>query len=371
MRCIPLLTVLAISAGCTQVQNTHFPEVQDNMKDITIHQIDIDTLLLPEIHCSYLGYIQTKGDSIYYIDNKFCWVFSFGKDGTAGTRYFGRGHGPKEISTGEIAGYAFFNNGDYFFIGYGHDCYIYDQNQTLKKRYRLDIGIPEQDLTYDNPASYMLNYDVLVMRSDSNYLYYTVHTEKRNLWYYNNPKENIANQHIIAKMNLSNGKVEQVSGWMSPFYEPSKYLYHLAIPYFDIDKQGHFYIAYTLDPLIYIYDKNFTPLVAFGHEGINMNKKYSESHMTKDCSEAWRTDITKCGYYTGLEYIDEIGLLLRTYTRGEKEPDDGLQIYKNGVLTGDVAIPKRMTVIGYIAPYVYGAAINEDDEEINIYRFIL
>jgi hypothetical protein len=305
------------------------------------------------------------------VDEKFCWVFSFGKDGSAGARYFGKGNGPKEIAAGVIAGHALLNNGDYFFIGFGHDCYIYNQNQTLKKRYRLDIGIPEQNLTYDDPASYMLNYDKLMMREFNGYLYYTVHIEKEGLWYYDNPQGSWQNEHILAKMNLDNGKVEGLLGWHSPFCEPSKGLIHMFYPFFDMDKQGGFYIGYEVDPLIYAYDKNFTPLLAFGHEGQRMNKKYSSSAVRSDYRAAWRTDRVKCGYYTGLEYIDEIGLLLRTYTRGEKEPDDGLQIYKNGVLIGDVDVPKGMTIIGYIEPFVYGAAINEDNEEINVYRFIL
>jgi hypothetical protein len=368
---IPVLTVLVISAGCTQVQNSHFPEVQDNRKDITIHQIDMDTLLLPEILCSYLGYIQTNRDSIYYTDSKFCWVFSFGKDGSVGTRHLGRGAGPSELPTGKIAGSVFLDSCRHFFVGMSHDCYIYDRHYRMDKRYRIDIGRPDYNLTYDNPVSYMLNYGELVMRYFNGYLYYTAHTEKEGLWYYENPEESIANEHIIAKMNIHNGKLEELLGWVSPFYTPSKHIFHLATPYFDIDKQGHFHITYALDPLIYTYDKDFSPLTAFGYEGKRMNKKYSSSAVENDYRTAWLADKAKCGYYTGLEYIDEIGMLLRTYTRGEKEPCDGLQIYRNETLIGDVDIPKGMTVIGYIEPFVYGAAINEDNEEINVYRFAL
>ena len=59
----------------------------------------------------------------------------------------------------------------------------------------------------------------------------------------------------------------------------------------------------------------------------------------------------------------------RFLARGEA---DGLQIYKNGVLLGDVDVPKNSHVIGYIPPFYY-AAIDTDDESetITMYKFKL
>jgi hypothetical protein len=103
-----------------------------------------------------------------------------------------------------------------------------------------------------------------------------------------------------------------------------------------------------------------------------MNTQYSSSvNYEKDYWNALKNDKEKCGYYTCLEYIDELDILLRTYQRSDTEPYDGLQIYKDGTLIGDVDIPKLMKIAGYIEPYIYGASVDEDNESIKIFRFKL
>lgn len=90
-----------------------------------------------------------------------------------------------------------------------------------------------------------------------------------------------------------------------------------------------------------------------------LGKLYDEEHATK-------------GHYTSLEYIDETGILLRTYQRGGDSKDDGMQIYKDGILIGDVSVPKGMKVTGYISPYYYSQVVPEEAEgKLKIFRFKL
>ena len=78
------------------------------------------------------------------------------------------------------------------------------------------------------------------------------------------------------------------------------------------------------------------------------------------------------GYYTWLEYVDETGLLFRSYQKGGSQSTDGLQIYKDGVLLGDINVPKGLKVMGYVSPYYYSYVIADEEREIMyMYRFKL
>ena len=80
-------------------------------------------------------------------------------------------------------------------------------------------------------------------------------------------------------------------------------------------------------------------------------------------------DRPKLGWYYHVEFIDELGLLFRSYTKGEHCDYDGLQILENETLIADLSVPKGFKVKGYIKPYVYGEVISELSEQLKLYKF--
>ncbi|NER08673.1 MAG: hypothetical protein F6K17_42165 [Okeania sp. SIO3C4] len=94
-----------------------------------------------------------------------------------------------------------------------------------------------------------------------------------------------------------------------------------------------------------------------------MNLAYKEFKKLKESQKAYENQRENCGYYTSLEYIDERGLLLRTYAKGNTSSYDGLQVYKGEALVADVEIPKGMKIAGYIEPYFYSEIIIDEDKE--------
>lgn len=85
-----------------------------------------------------------------------------------------------------------------------------------------------------------------------------------------------------------------------------------------------------------------------------------------------RKNMQQKAFITSLNYIDETGILLRTYKQGGKTKHDRMQIYQNGVLIGDVAIPKGMCIAGYISPFYYSQVLADEKEEtLKLYRFKL
>ncbi|MBS4014811.1 MAG: hypothetical protein KGZ97_13850 [Bacteroidetes bacterium] len=177
---------------------------------------------------------------------------------------------------------------------------------------------------------------------------------------------------IIAKLDYKNSIITEVLGRRSLVYDNYKYLGHLSFISFDTDGKGHFFLNFEIDSLIYFCDKDFVPIKSFGGKGTNMNTNYTESNNLRDLDRIFHEDRKKCGFYTGLEYIEERDLLFRSYTRGEHTNFDGLQIYKDQVLVADVDVPKGFKIEGYISPYFYSSVFADSEKQvIKIYRFTL
>ena len=63
-----------------------------------------------------------------------------------------------------------------------------------------------------------------------------------------------------------------------------------------------------------------------------------------------------------VEYVDETGLLFRSYRKGGGSVTDGLQVYRDGVLVGDVDVPLGFRMAGYVVP-------DEEGERLYMFRF--
>ncbi len=145
-----------------------------------------------------------------------------------------------------------------------------------------------------------------------------------------------------------------------------------SFPFFDINQEGDFYIGFEADSLIYCYDQEFQPKYAFGFQGKKMRTDYPNVHTVDELRYKRTNEKQKYGHYNSVKYIDETGLLFRTYAKGSHYRWDGLQIYDGTTLMGDVEVPKNFRIIGYYDDYYYASCgIDEEKEIISICRFKL
>lgn len=101
-----------------------------------------------------------------------------------------------------------------------------------------------------------------------------------------------------------------------------------------------------------------------------MDKEYREFATEKETYENAREEMSSRGFYNWLEWVDETGVLFRSYQKGDGADVDGLQIYRDGVLVGDVDVPKGLRVAGYVAPYYYSYVMPDEEREVlYVYRF--
>jgi hypothetical protein len=280
----------------------------------------------------------------------------------------GRGKGPGEI-VASISSYAQLPDGGWFFVGATLDGYIYNSNFIQKRWFFYDRGTSDTR-SFENPFMYTQLYSDLIIKEHGGYLYYNVWSGNRTLSIFDDQTQYFRNVRILSQLNLATAKVERVFGRYSPFYDNNRGLNLFIEPIFDIDNHGNFYLTFYADPMIYVYDKNFSPLYSTGFQGKRMNLRYPNVSSVSEYQKHHHERRAKYGYYRQIFYVNETGFLFRPYARADYQPYDGLQIYKDVVLIGDVNVPKGFKMIGYSKPYYYGfCGLGEDDEDENIIIF--
>lgn len=363
--------------GCNYQSKEYFISPINNKKDIHIENIEMDSIDLPHIESSYLGFTRIVSNSIYFIDQRFGWIFEFDRNGKFQNRFLGVGRGPAELNTSLIDGYEHLKDGRNIFIGPGNDCHIYKANFMKDKSYIMDKRYKRGKLRMnkyapDMPEIYTLSYEKLTVKNYKDNLYFTVVSEHPAFNFIRTPAKYFENCRIIAKMDLSNGKITDLLGRYSPVYRENKSFKQISLTSFDIDNHGDFYIQQEADSLIYVYDRNFTIKKAYGFKGNHIDLPSRPLTTIDDFRKYYKEEREKKGYYNWIEFIDETGLLFRSYKKGEDSSSDGLQIYKDNVLIADVNVPKDFKVVGFIDPYYYSNEfINDENENIKIYRFKL
>ncbi|OUN65968.1 hypothetical protein B5G13_05690 [Butyricimonas sp. An62] len=371
MKIIPILIIIFL-CSCQQEDTNIFPLPQ-NHRNIQYHHLDLDTLIMEHIESSYLGLSGiTINNEIYFMDTYYCYFFKFDTLGHFKNRYLGQGRAPNEVPVRKIAGCAPLPNKGLFLLGFQLDHYIYDSTFNIQNLFFLKRN-ESSDITKTS-AIYTHQYDRLVCRYYKDNIYFNMYSEHPNLDYIEQTDRYMKKCRHISEVNIKKGKDGRMLGGGYPeIYQqnPLKYLIFSGVN-FDIDQQGNFYVSYEADSLIYKYDFKYNPILSFGYSGNNINTNYKKIHSYKECRKFYYDERETKGYYGWLQYINETNILFRSYSKGDKESTDGLQIYKNSTLLGDIDVPKNFKIIGYIKPYYYTQAIIEEEEErIIIYRFKL
>ncbi|MBC5620959.1 hypothetical protein AALK14_13115 [Butyricimonas hominis] len=350
-----------------------FPQPTNPEKAIRITKIDWDTIVMEHIESSYLDKSGiTQNNDLFFIDTYYCYFFTFDTLGNFKHRYLGQGRAPHETTAGKIAGYTLLPDGDLFLLGFQLDHHVYDSTFNLKKTFFLERN-KSTDITKTS-AIYTHQYDRLACKNYNDNVYFNMYSEHPNLDYIAQTDRYMKKCRHISEVNIqTEADGRMLGGGYPEFYKsnPLKFLVFSGIN-FDIDNQGNVYVSYEADSLIYKYDFDYTPLLSFGFSEKNMNTGYKKINSYKECRKYHDEERKNKGYYGWLQYINETNTLFRSYTKGDKENSDGLQIYENIILIGDVPVPKTLKIAGYIKPYYYSQAIiDEEKEQMIIYRFKL
>jgi hypothetical protein len=383
MKNIILLSCLvAMLFSCEQKLQQKKKARHQFSKNIQFDSIDLNLVSLSKFNTSFVGNFHINEEYIAFLDKKYGKIFHFNAKGELLDEYLGRGNSPFEINTAYIDGYLPLKNGNHLFLGSSFDLHFHsgDNFERIKSVFLKWEG--EQDIEKVRSSSepdvtqfalYTLDYQNLLLREGENgQIYIPIYGETQ---YFNGLNSDFYYKEgkILARMDVEAGKITEVIGNRSLRYLENKYLPHHASFSYDIDSLYNFYISHEIDSLIYKYNQDYELISAFGVKGSEMNTNYTEikDFEPKLFKKLYFNERPKLGWYSHIEFIDELGLLFRSYKKGEHSEFDGLQIFKNETLIADLKVPKGFIVKGYIKPYVFGEVISENSETLNLYKFKL
>ena len=79
-----------------------------------------------------------------------------------------------------------------------------------------------------------------------------------------------------------------------------------------------------------------------------MNQEYETYRTFEQAEDNWLNDSQLYGYYYDLRYEIETDQIYRLYTLGNHTQISKLQVYKHGILIGELTVPKETKYVGYI-----------------------
>ncbi|AUP81173.1 hypothetical protein [Flavivirga eckloniae] len=344
--------------------------------NILFNSISLDTISIDASKTSLVGRWSCLEDKLIWGDFFYGFFYIYNTNYNFENKVLGRGNGPNEIPSKKWVDYAVHED-EIFIIGSSYDYYIIN-NKTWKKinSSRLNFSTENTNIKelVNNPKPhylgiYEVNYPGLnlsFLNSETLLLSITTSHPKINAYtsrtFYDQTKS-------IAVLDLKENKIVDIIGNYSPVYENYEYIPQFSNVLFT-EFKGKLIISFEADSLIYNIKKDYFITSKFGNKGGNISARYPEVTTTENYVGVYKTDRPKYGYYKYLEQISETGILFRGYQKDKPSQMDGLQIYKDNTLIGDVDVPKGFKVIGYIEPYYY-AQLPPDDlkEEFILFKF--
>ena len=149
--------------------------------------------------------------------------------------------------------------------------------------------------------------------------------------------------------------------------EPYKYASFNLVNFTPSD--GGFYVNFEADSTIYRCDMDFHAFEAFGRAGREVDSDYLSVRSYGDADKYIKNRQEK-GSYGKIAVAG--GYIFRSYARGAASSVDGLQIYSDGVLIGDVDVPKGFRVAGKIGNRFFSEIFSDPDSgQLSYFAFSL
>ncbi|MCH8569543.1 MAG: hypothetical protein LAT67_14820 [Balneolales bacterium] len=375
---------LACICACTKIDTESsrffYTESPTTETDIRFNSVETGAILLDHVESSLSGFLHVANDSLYFIDYRFAWMYTFDKDGNLHERRLGIGQGPSEIPNSGITFYSQKPNGGHIFVGSSYDYYVFNrdlertQSSIIRFRQEQPVEYLLRNPTPEDQRSYNLAYMISDMRSTNDYVFLPLLGGLPGDTDFHLNSDLYADQaRLFAQKHIESGDVERIFGRLSPIFSDRPEIRHFSVPFFDLISDDILAVTFGADSLIHHFDMDFRHIKSYGVSGSNMYTNYTASNansaneFARHLNDAWSSE----GVYTSLRYVPERDFLFRSYSRGN-DNGFGIQVYDNGVLVADIDMPELVKISGYISPWFYtSAVINEMEETKTVYRFKL
>lgn len=362
--------------SCNNPENTFSAaKVVGKKPNITHSDINLEKLQLDSVYCSYTGIssVDNTGRILYY-DKFFNLLFSFNENGQLLEKAIGKGRGPGETIISR-ADAVFSTSGEMALIGSTLDFDYFRSDMKTHEYFSMYASYNRNSTAPDNFDTYTYQWDNFVGRLRDDILYIAAFSDTEEFSFFTTTDDYLRTSYRIGRIDLI--KKENMSMLVKGF--PELYIQHpdkyssFQNSFFDISDDDRLYLGFESDPHLYECDKDGKPVLSFGLAGRDIQNDYIPGLSFDDDSNYYLKNREEKGYYSWLEYIDETGMLFRSYVKGKDALTDGLQIYKSDkTMIADVDVPKGFKVLGYIEPYYYSQVVEDAEQgKLSIYRFKL
>lgn len=348
--------------------------------NILFNSISLDTVSLDGSKTSLVGKWTCLNDKLIWGDYFYGSFYIYDTDYNFEKKVLSKGNGPNEIPAKKWVDYSI-NQDKIFILGSSYDYYIVN-NKTWKKINSARLNFSSENMNMkelmNNPRPdqlgiYEVNYSGLNLSFlNPQEVLFSINTSHPKLNAYTSRTFYDETQ-SIGLLDVKNNKIKDMLGSYSPIYKKYEYIPQFSNVLFTKYNDKILY-SFEADSLIYNLNKDLYGISSkFGREGENINRKYPEVKTTENYVEIYKDGRSNYGYYKYLKAISKTGVIFRGYQKDQPSNNtDGLQIYKDGILLGDVSVPKNFKIIGYIAPFYY-AQISTDgfEESFTLFNFKL
>ncbi|WP_212895464.1 hypothetical protein [Capnocytophaga canis] len=388
MKYIYVISALLLLFGCQSTSEGNEPNSREfyntvdisKKEDIQYHSFTLDTLKMNPEGTSYVGKFLMWKDTLYFVDERFSYIFQFTNEGEFVQRHAGKGRGPNEVF---YIDYLTFGENEFATMnGNNWAIDIFDTQFQKKKFFRIDNNSTR---TYEE-----LWHEPMVTLADS-YSFDCVRPNTFKRWDEDRVVCSIFSKHAFLNgystsekselyynyarcfgiINLRTGKFEKILGRHSPVYLSQQNIPNFQYLNYDTyEKIDDVYINFWPDPDIYLYSKKEDKIKGkFGKAGRDMKTDYRRTNTSEEGHRNWKSDYATYGYYTFLKYFPEKQLIFRGYSKGKGATSHGLQIYKNHQLIADLDVPKGFEIIGHSNGMFYGVTPqNPDVDFLMVYK---
>lgn len=359
-------------------------KIANDSKSLEWVQISIDTLQIIPSRSSQLGFFKVKGSAVYFVDQAYGLVEEFTLDGESKGVKKGELEGPEELmGISELI-----TRQEGFVIRHDWVFYHYDQDWNFLRKCVLQFPSKESyDELMDNPKG-----EYIGMYELQNYNGKTVELPDGDLLTKLDVEHPIFNafisrdyyraSRILGKIDVFSGEVKEIRLNRPASYEGFSFVpFHNKFDY-AVTNNNLVYLTHEIDSLIYVYDSDWELKETFGAAGIGMKTDYVESQNLEVAFESkyFFNSRKNEGFYKDIFVDEENELIFRTYRQGSDRLDLldetynplRLQIFKQGKLVGDHAVPGRFKILGKVdSRYIVDGFFDEQNERQGFYILTL
>lgn len=371
-RIVSFLIMLALFS-CSDGEKKGFADIvpDSDRTGIRYDSINIERIVLDSVYCSYYGFsgISPAGH-IYYYDRHFGYIYEFDSEGKCLSRHLGIGRSNHETAFRDCVNAAFSDSG-FVLLSTGLDFEIFDSDYSLEKRFAL-VYRPDIRADASSFETYSFSWENRVARIKDGIFYIGMMSEHPEFNIFATGEKFLEQGRHIGRIDLTEEKSLSmiVKGFPRIYHRDRMSCSSFSGVNFDMGEDC-LYVGYEADSLIYRCTLAGEPQSCFGISGRGMDMDYEPVRSMEDMPVYRRNRDTK-GMYGWIEYIDETGILFRSYVKGRNSLTDGLQVYSDGVMVADVDVPEGFRVVGYIEPYYYSQVFEDDENgKLEIMRFRL